>query len=93
MSITEHSLLQIFLKKPIIGMVHLRPLPGSPLYDLLSLNMQRITQIAIEEAQKLEAVYRILGRHPNKRKRDLLIGKMEGQNLKPPITQEAVSRD
>jgi len=26
-------------------------------------------------------------------KKDLLIGKMEGQNLKPPITQEAVSRD
>lgn len=40
--------------KPIIGMVHLRPLPGSPLYDPGKLNMAGIIEIAVQEAQQLE---------------------------------------
>lgn len=42
-------------KKPIIGMVHLRPLPGSPLYDPAGMNMDKIIRIAVEEAKLLEA--------------------------------------
>lgn len=41
-------------KKPIIGMVHLRPLPGSPLYDPAQMGMKRILEIAREEAKQLE---------------------------------------
>lgn len=40
--------------KPIIGMVHLRPLPGSPLYDPTSMHMKKIVEIAKKEAQMLE---------------------------------------
>lgn len=41
-------------KKPIIGMVHLRPLPGSPLYDPISMGMEQILRIARDEAKALE---------------------------------------
>lgn len=41
-------------KKPIIGMVHLRPLPGSPMYDPASMDMEKILEIAVEEAKKLQ---------------------------------------
>lgn len=41
-------------KNPIIGMVHLRSLPGAPLYDPVNMNMDRIISIAVEEAKKLE---------------------------------------
>ena len=41
-------------KKPIIGMVHLRPLPGSPLYDKKNINIQQMIQIAVNEARLLE---------------------------------------
>ena len=41
-------------RKPIIGMVHLRPLPGSPLYDPSSLPMKDVIRIAKEEAKILE---------------------------------------
>lgn len=45
----------IFIKpKPIIGMVHLRPLPGSPRYDAVGMGMKRILQIARDEARMLE---------------------------------------
>lgn len=48
------NLNEIFsVKKPIIGMVHLRPLPGSPLYDPKRLNMGGITEIALEDSEKL----------------------------------------
>lgn len=48
-------LTDIFPKhKPIIGMVHLRALPGAPLYDAGNMGMKEITRIAIEEAKKLE---------------------------------------
>ena len=40
------------VKKPIIGMVHLRPLPGSPFYSQGS--MKKIIQTALEEAKLLE---------------------------------------
>lgn len=40
--------------KPIIGMVHLRPLPGAPLYDPITMDMKRILSIAKEEAQILQ---------------------------------------
>lgn len=40
--------------KPVIGMVHLRPLPGSPLYDPAAMNMERILSIARDEAKMLE---------------------------------------
>ena len=43
------------INKPIIGMVHLRPLPGSPLYDPSCMNMGKIIEIAKEEAKILEA--------------------------------------
>lgn len=42
------------VKKPIIGMVHLRPLPGSPGYDPVQMGMERIISTAIEEAHILE---------------------------------------
>ncbi|GMQ55614.1 BtpA/SgcQ family protein [Vallitalea sediminicola] len=46
---------ELFPKKnPIIGMVHLRSLPGAPLYDPVNMNMNRIISIAVEEAKKLE---------------------------------------
>lgn len=41
-------------KKPIIGMIHLRPLPGSPLYDPTVMNMKKIIAVAIEEAKILQ---------------------------------------
>lgn len=41
-------------KKPIIGMVHLRPLPGSPLYDAKKCSVDNIIEIAVEEAKLLE---------------------------------------
>ena len=41
-------------KKPIIGMVHLRPLPGSPMYDPASMDMTKILEIAVDEAKKLQ---------------------------------------
>lgn len=52
-----HSeLASIFTKeKPIIGMIHLRPLPGSPLYDPHTMNMDRIIETAVEEAKILES--------------------------------------
>ncbi|NLI21594.1 MAG: BtpA/SgcQ family protein [Clostridiales bacterium] len=46
---------RLFAKpKPIIGMVHLRPLPGSPLYDPATMDMGRILTIARDEARLLE---------------------------------------
>lgn len=41
-------------EKPIIGMVHLRPLPGSPMYDKKKMSMQQIIDTAVKEAQLLE---------------------------------------
>lgn len=41
-------------RKPIIGMVHLRPLPGAPLYDPVAMDMKKILEIAKEEAKMLE---------------------------------------
>lgn len=41
-------------QKAIIGMVHLRPLPGSPLYNKKDMGMDRIVETAILEAQQLE---------------------------------------
>lgn len=40
--------------KAIIGMVHLRPLPGSPMYDPKKMGMEQIIEIAAKEAQLLE---------------------------------------
>jgi len=40
-------------KKPIIGMVHLKPLPGSPEYDGRG-GMKKIITHAVEEARRLE---------------------------------------
>lgn len=42
-------------QKPIIGMVHLRPLPGSPLYNAKERNVYNIIEIAVEEAKLLES--------------------------------------
>lgn len=42
------------VEKPIIGMIHLKPLPGSPLYDPELMPMSKIIRIAIEEAKILE---------------------------------------
>lgn len=39
----------------MIGMVHLRPLPGSPLYDPINMDMKTIISIAVDEAKQLEA--------------------------------------
>lgn len=45
----------IFAKaKPIIAMVHLRPLPGSPLYDRRKCDFNEVLRIAVEEAKTLE---------------------------------------
>lgn len=52
---TKALLKEIFAKrKPIIGMIHLRPLPGSPQYEPAKLDMRGITEIAVEEALTLE---------------------------------------
>jgi uncharacterized protein len=49
-------LAEIFqVPKPIIGMVHVRPLPGAPLYDPRQMNMDDIAEIAVDEALRLEA--------------------------------------
>ncbi len=40
--------------KPVIGMVHLRPLPGSPRYDPINMGMDKIIETAITEAKILE---------------------------------------
>ncbi len=40
--------------KPIIGMVHLHPLPGAPLYDKINMPMQKIIELAVQEAVILE---------------------------------------
>lgn len=40
--------------KPVIGMVHLRALPGSPGYDPAVMDMKKILSIAREEAKILE---------------------------------------
>ena len=42
-------------QKPIIGMIHLRPLPGSPLYDPASMGMDQIIATAVEEAKILQS--------------------------------------
>lgn len=42
-------------KKPIIGMIHLKPLPGSPNYDRNKTCMKEIIQFAVEEAKIYEA--------------------------------------
>lgn len=44
---------EMFGYKPIIGMVHLPPLPGSPLYD--GNGISSVIEYAIDEARKLEA--------------------------------------
>jgi uncharacterized protein len=45
---------EIFVNpKPIIGMIHLRPLPGSPLYHPEKMSMDGIIETAVEEASKL----------------------------------------
>lgn len=41
--------------KPIIGMVHLRPLPGAPLYDPRRISMEEVIAVAVDEARQLEA--------------------------------------
>jgi membrane complex biogenesis BtpA family protein len=49
-------LAEIFpVPKPIIGMVHLRPLPGAPLYDPGRMSMEAVIQTAVDEALRLEA--------------------------------------
>lgn len=40
--------------KPVIGMVHLHPLPGSPLYDPKKMSMDEILETAVREAKLLE---------------------------------------
>ena len=51
----KKTLTNVFnIKKPIIGMIHLRPLPGSPNYSSSNINMERVIEIAVEEAKKLE---------------------------------------
>ena len=42
-------------KKPVIGMVHLRALPGSPMYDPAVMGMDKILETAVLEAKILEA--------------------------------------
>lgn len=42
------------VEKPVIGMVHLRPLPGSPRYDPSVMDMNHIIRTAVEEAKLLE---------------------------------------
>lgn len=43
------------VSKPIIGMIHLKPLPGSPNYDRSIYDMKKIVEFAVEEAKVLEA--------------------------------------
>lgn len=45
------SFYQLFTNKPIIGMIHLQPLPGSPLY---SGDYQAIVQAALQDLKALE---------------------------------------
>jgi len=53
---SDKALRKIFKNiKPVIGMVHLRPLPGSPLYDPIKMDMNKITKIAVDEAKKLQS--------------------------------------
>ena len=40
--------------KPIIGMIHLHPLPGAPLYDPAKISVDDVIDIAVDEARKLE---------------------------------------
>ncbi len=48
------ALTEIFdVPKPVIGMVHLRPLPGAPRYDPASMGMDRIADMAVREAEQL----------------------------------------
>jgi len=50
--ITEADFFKIFnTTKPIIGMLHLRPLPGSPIYD--GKGLKSVIDQALEEAEKL----------------------------------------
>ncbi|WP_222705655.1 BtpA/SgcQ family protein [Brevibacillus massiliensis] len=50
----KNALTEIFqVKKPIIGMVHLKPLPGSPRYKGESIN--EIIEFALEDVRRLEA--------------------------------------
>ena len=41
------------VQKPIIGMIHLKPLPGSPNYDKNKFDMNAIVKYAVEEAKIL----------------------------------------
>ncbi|MFP4462091.1 MAG: BtpA/SgcQ family protein [Thermotogota bacterium] len=41
-------------RKPIIGMIHLKPLPGSPLYDPQTCDFQKIIDMALDEAKILK---------------------------------------
>jgi membrane complex biogenesis BtpA family protein len=51
----NNKLVELFhVSKPIIGMVHLRPLPGSPGYNPVQMGMDKIIATAIEEAKTLE---------------------------------------
>lgn len=43
------------VSKPIIGMIHLKPLPGSPNYDRTVYDMKKIIDFAVEEAKILES--------------------------------------
>jgi len=52
----NYTLREIFKNnKPVIGMVHLRPLPGSPLYNPIEMDIKKITEIAVDEAKKLQS--------------------------------------
>ena len=42
------------MPKPIIGMIHLKPLPGSPNYDPAVYDIKKIIDFAVEEAKILE---------------------------------------
>lgn len=43
------------VEKPIIGMIHLKPLPGSPNYNKNVYDMKKIIDFAVEEAKILES--------------------------------------
>ena len=43
------------VEKPIVGMIHLKPLPGSPNYDKNVYDMKKIIEFAVEEAKILES--------------------------------------
>lgn len=43
---------ELFGPKPIIGMIHLPPLPGAPLYD--GEGLEKVIEYAVNEAQKLQ---------------------------------------